>query len=248
MSRFVIDDVMWNKLKQLLPAPKGRHGKDDRLFLEAVCWVIRTGAPWRDLPPDYGNWKSVYNRYNRWVKREHFNRVFEILKKDGDHEWHMIDGTIIRAHQHAAGARGGQELQALGRSRGGFSSKIHAKVDAFGMPLAFILTPGQEHEIKTAKELLGDEVSEYLLADKAYDCNDFRNELEARGTEAVIPSRKNRSVFIEHDQQIYKERNNVERFFNRIKGFRRIATRYDKTAVMFLGALTLVSILLWLKL
>ncbi len=160
----------------------------------------------------------------------------------------MIDGTIIRAHQHAAGARGGQELQALGRSRGGFSSKIHAKVDAFGMPLAFILTPGQEHEIKTAKELLGDEVSEYLLADKAYDCNDFRNELEARGTEAVIPSRKNRSVFIEHDQQIYKERNNVERFFNRIKGFRRIATRYDKTAVMFLGALTLVSILLWLKL
>ena len=81
MSRFVIDDVMWDKLEQLLPAPKGRHGKDDRLFLEAVCWVIRTGAPWRDLPPDYGNWKSVYNRYNRWVKREHFNRVFEILKK-----------------------------------------------------------------------------------------------------------------------------------------------------------------------
>lgn len=160
----------------------------------------------------------------------------------------MIDGSVIRAHQHAAGARGGQESQALGRSRGGFSSKIHAKVDAFGMPLAFILTPGQEHEIKTAKSLLGDEACEYLLADKAYDCNDFRDELERRGTEAVIPSRKNCSAPIEHDRQIYKERNHVERFFNRIKGFRRIATRYDKTAVMFLGALTLISILLWLKL
>ena len=81
MSRFVIDDVMWAKLEKLLPAPKGRHGKDDRLFLEAVCWIIRTGAPWRDLPPDYGNWKSVYNRYSRWVKAEHFNRIFEVLKK-----------------------------------------------------------------------------------------------------------------------------------------------------------------------
>ena len=160
----------------------------------------------------------------------------------------MIDGSVIRAHQHAAGARGGQASQALGRSRGGFSSKIHAKVDAFGMPFAFILTPGQEHEIKTAKALLGNEVSEYLLADKAYDCNHFRDELEKRGTEAVIPSKKNRCVLIEHDPHIYKERNHVERFFNRIKGFRRIATRYDKTAVMFLGALTVVSILLWLKL
>lgn len=81
----------------------------------------------------------------------------------------MIDSSIIRDHQHAAGARGGQDDQALGRSKGGFSTKIHAKVDSFGMPLAFILTPGQEHEIKTASTLLSSEVSEYLLADKAYD-------------------------------------------------------------------------------
>ena len=81
MSRMVIDDVMWGKLKKLLPPPKGQHGKNDRLFLEAVCWIIRTGAPWRDLPPEYGNWKSVYNRYSRWVKKENFNRIFEVLKK-----------------------------------------------------------------------------------------------------------------------------------------------------------------------
>jgi len=159
-----------------------------------------------------------------------------------------MDGSIVRAHQHAAGAIGGQEYQAIGRCRGGFSSKIHAKVDSFGLPLGFLLTGGQEHELKAAKDLLGEDKSEYLLADRAYDSNEFRDELAKRGVEAVIPSKKNRILFIEHDAHIYKERNHIERFFNRIKGFRRIATRYDKTATMFLGALTVISILLWLKL
>jgi IS5 family transposase len=115
----------------------------------------------------------------------------------------MMDGSIIRAHQHAAGAIGGQEYQALGRSCGGFSSKIHAKVDSFGMPLGFILTPGQEHEINTATDLLKDEKSEYLLADRAYDSNNFRDELESRGIKAVIPCKKNRIEHIEHDTYIY---------------------------------------------
>ncbi len=160
----------------------------------------------------------------------------------------MIDATIVRAHQHAAGARGGQELQALGRSCGGFSSKIHAKVDALGMPLEFILTAGQEHEIRSAEALLGDEVSDYLLADRGYDCDALRKVLTERGTQSVIPGKKNRLQKIEYDTHIYKERNFVERFFNRIKHFRRIATRYDKTAIMFIGALLVASIFIWLKL
>lgn len=82
MSRFVINNQMWERLQSLLPKKQaGRPGKDDRLFLEAVCWVIRTGAPWRDLPLDYGNWKSVYNRYSRWIKTERLSAVFEVLKK-----------------------------------------------------------------------------------------------------------------------------------------------------------------------
>lgn len=160
----------------------------------------------------------------------------------------MIDGSIVRAHQHAAGAVGGQIHQALGRSCGGLTTKIHAKVDALGLPLCFQLTAGQTHEINMAKLLLEDEGSDYLLADRAYDCDDFRNELAQRETQAVIPGKKNRIIPIEHDKHLYKERNCIERFFNRIKSFRRIATRYDKTAIMFLGALTLVGIILWLKL
>jgi len=159
----------------------------------------------------------------------------------------MIDATIIRAHQHAAGARGGQEQQALGKSCGGFSSKIHAKVDSFGMPLNFILTAGQEHEINSAESLLGDELSDYLLADRGYDSDIFRAILQLRGTEPVIPGKRNRLIQIEYDAHIYKERNFVERFFNRIKNFRRIATRYDKTTIMFMGSLILAGILMWLK-
>lgn len=81
MARFVLTDELWKKLKPLLPELKGRPPKDNRLFLEAVCWIIRTGAPWRDLPPDYGPWKTTYNRYNNWVKKERFQNILEILKK-----------------------------------------------------------------------------------------------------------------------------------------------------------------------
>jgi len=157
----------------------------------------------------------------------------------------MIDGTIIRAHQHAAGARGGQESQALGRSCGGFSSKIHAKVDALGMPLEFVLTAGQVHDSQIAHELVANSESDYLLADRGYDSDAFRESLRLRGITPVIPGKKNRIIPVEYDKHIYKERNLVERFFNRIKHFRRIATRYDKTSIMFLGALTVIAILLW---
>lgn len=159
----------------------------------------------------------------------------------------MIDGSVIRAHQHAAGAIGGQYKQALGRSCGGFSTKIHVKVDALGLPLKFILTAGQTQEITVASQLISDETCKYLLADRGYDSNDFRNDIINNGSQPVIPSKKNRLIAIEYDWHIYKERNIVERFFNRIKHFRRIATRYDKTAVMFMGSLVMIGIILWLK-
>ena len=159
----------------------------------------------------------------------------------------MIDGSIVKAHQHAAGAVGGQYKQALGRSVGGFSTKIHAKVDALGLPLKFILTGGQEHEINQAAALVDDNICDYLLADRAYDCNDFRKKLQDNSITAVIPSKKNRLSKIQHDTHIYKERNLIERLFHKLKNFRRIATRYDKTSAMYMGALTVASILLWLK-
>lgn len=138
-------------------------------------------------------------------------------------------------------------VEAIGRSVGGLSTKIHAKVDAFGQLVNIILTPGQVHESQVANDILAEEKCGSLLADKAYDIDSFRQTLAGRGITAVIPSKKNRLNPTAHDRHIYKERNIVERFFQKIKRFRRIATRYDKTARMYLTGVMFVSILLALK-
>jgi transposase len=156
----------------------------------------------------------------------------------------MIDATIVRVHQHAS--CWAKERQAVGRSRGGLTTKIHALVDSFGLPLNFFLTGGEVHEIKVAQQLVRPD-AENLIGDRGYDSDPFRSWLKKRYINPVIPGKSNRKISIEYDRDIYKERNNVERFFNRIKNFRRISSRFDKTAQMFHGSLVFVSILLWLK-
>lgn len=119
-------------------------------------------------------------------------------------------------------------------------------MDALGYPLELLLTGGQDHEAKIAPKLINGEC-DYLIGDRGYDSNEIRAICEEQNIVPVIPGRKIRKEKIEFDGHIYKERNFIERFFARIKHFRRIGTRYDKTAKMFLGGLTMVSILLWLK-
>lgn len=160
----------------------------------------------------------------------------------------MIDGTTIRAHRHAAGALGGQDKQGLGRSCGDFSSKIHVKVDAFGMPLKIIITAGQAADIKQAEALVGEDICEDLLADRGYDSDDFRETLNGKRIRPIIPGKKNRLQPIEYDRHTYKERNAIERFFGRLKEYRRIATRYDKTTIIFKAGIVVACIFMWLKL
>jgi transposase len=138
--------------------------------------------------------------------------------------------------------------EAIGRSVGGLSTKIHAKVDSFGQLVNILLTPGQVHESQVAHELFAKEHCLFFLADKAYDIEHFRSALEKEDIKPVIPSKINRLSPKKHDCHIYKERNIVERFFQKIKRFRRIATRYDKTARMYLTGVMFVSILLAIKL
>jgi transposase len=140
-----------------------------------------------------------------------------------------------------------KSLEAIGRSVGGLSTKIHAKVDSLGQLVNILLTPGQVHESQVAQEVCADEECKFFLADKAYDIDAFRENLNKKGIQPVIPSKSNRLNPTPHDKHIYKERNIVERFFQKIKRFRRIATRYDKTARMYLTGVMFVSILLALK-
>lgn len=141
----------------------------------------------------------------------------------------------------------GADGEAIGRSRGGPSTKINAVVDALGNPLRFILTGGQVHDSKQSEALIDGFDFDKLLADKGYDSDRFRAQIALAGAEAVIPSLGSRSQAIPYDKHIYKDRNLVERFFCSIKQFRRIATRYEKTATSFAGMLFLAGAMVWLR-
>ena len=122
MRRFELTDEQWEKIQVLLPGKEedpGRTAKDNRLFLEAVLWSARTGAPWRDLPTRFGNWNSIFQRFNRWAKSGRWQTIFEHLQ-DPDLEWLLVDSSVIRAHQHAAGAR----------KKGGIKHSVDPKEDS----------------------------------------------------------------------------------------------------------------------
>lgn len=118
--RHDISDKIWEKLAPHLPGRKGGWGRvaqDNRLFINAVLWILRTGAPWRDLPPDYGKWNSVQRRFCRWRDNRTWERLLEIFADEPDYEWLMIDASHVKVHAHAAGAEGGN--QDMSRTKGG---------------------------------------------------------------------------------------------------------------------------------
>src|SRR5580693_3411478 len=107
--RSQLSDEQWQRVQAILDRERGagRPGKNDRHFVEAGLWWRRAGVPWRDLPTEFGPWSTVFNRFDRWSKKGRWTRLFEAMRVDPDHEWHSIDSTTNRAHQHAAGGKGG---------------------------------------------------------------------------------------------------------------------------------------------
>ena len=142
---------------------------------------------------------------------------------------------------------GGQAEQALGRSRGGFSTKIHVMVDGLGNPLRLQVTAGQRHDIIKAHDLIVDLDFDYLIADRSYGARDFVEELIAKGTNPVIPPKQNAKEPREYDAWRYRERHLIECFIGKIKHFRRVFSRFDKLARRYLGFLQLSSVLIWLR-
>ncbi len=112
--RHALRDDQWERIRDALPGKEsdpGRTGANNRQFIEAVMWIAKTGAPWRDLPPEYGKWSNVHKRFMRWARSGVWQMIFNTLAVDADTEWLMIDSTIVRAHQHAAGAKGGSKVK-----------------------------------------------------------------------------------------------------------------------------------------
>ena len=112
--RLVLSDRQWRHIDKLCvgkPEDPGGTGADNRMFVEAVLWIARTGSPWRDLPDIFGKWNSVFVRFNRWSEGGVWQRIFAALSDDPDFEYLILDSTIVRAHQHAAGAKGGLKIR-----------------------------------------------------------------------------------------------------------------------------------------
>ncbi|HST93018.1 MAG TPA: IS5 family transposase [Brevundimonas sp.] len=246
-------DDQWERIKDFVPGgTRGKRGPrtDNRRFLDALLWMARSGGRWRDLPERLGDYRSVKRRYYRWIEMGVLDAMLSVLARDADLEWLMIDSTIVRAHQHAAGARrekGGPDAQGLGRSRGGLSTKIHAATEALGLPVRLIGSPGQNNDITVAHDLVEGFDAKATIADKGYDADHFCDGLAETGTEIVIPPKRNRKIQRSYDVELYKERNRIERFFARLKQYRRVATRYDKLLANFMGFVKIAAIAIWLK-
>jgi transposase len=251
--RYCITDECWEKLgpeiekakRSLAGCPASQKTRD---FMEAVLLWLRTGVPWRDLPKVFGKWHTVYMRFRRWQTAGVWQRLWKATNREclDDALIYYMDSTTVRAHQHAAGAPGKTaEESALGRSRGGFTTKIHVIALDENHSAAIQITPGQSSDCAQFNTLHNELPEENVIIaaalDKGYDSNEIRETLSADGIEPVIPGRSNRTKVIVYDQTKYKARNRIERFFNKLKQFRRIATRYEKHAFTFVAAIHIVA-------
>ena len=238
---------IFNRLSKRQDIRTGNESKL-RTFIEAVWFISRSGCQWRLLPEKYGSWRAVHRRFKRWSDRGIWSDLLRDSTEGADMEYIMVDSTIVRSHACSAGYRkDSQDQECLGRSKGGFSTKIHAIVDGLGNPLKFILTPGQRNDITQAEFLIKDFKNTTVIADKGYDSNALIDVIAENQSEAVIPPRKNRKTQRAYDLHLYKERHLIECFFGKIKHFRRVFSRFDKTADAFMGFLNFVATLIWLR-
>lgn len=246
--RYALTEGEWQIIQPTLPLrSRGVPRVDDRRILNGIFWVLRSGAPWRDLPDQYGPYTTCYNRFVRWRRAGVWDRIMAGLSTTHDAAVQMIDTSVVRVHQHGSCVASSSK-QHIGRSRGGLTSKIHVVVDAHGLPVRLGLTAGQVHDNRIGAVLLNHlQRDGRLLADRGYDADWIRGFVAERGAWANIPPKRNRKGPICFSPYFYRDRNLVERFFNKIKHCRRVATRYDKLAVNYLAFVKLACIRLWLR-
>ena len=238
-----LTDAQWNRIKCLFEEPSkvGRPSLNPRMVLNGILWILKSGARWRDLPARYGNWNSIYHKFRLWCRLGLFERLLQLINTNAqDATLLEIDSTFCKVHQSACS---GLKAQAIGASRGGKNTKIHVLLNEKMQLLNVVLTGGQIHDSEPVLELFeGIKLSgKAVLADRAYSCDKIRSFLHSHGATVCIPDKATFKVKHAFDSELYKQRNLVERFFQRIKNYRHLATRYDKLAFCFLNFVLLAS-------
>lgn len=227
---------------------RGRPPLSDEMVLRAILFVMRTGLPWRDLPSSFGHWNTLFKRWRKMVREGVWTRVLARLTRKSRGRYRFIDSTFMKVHQHGQGAVGGSQPQQIGLTKGGHNTKCFAVVNGQGKAVLLMLFPGQTAETTAAEAALASLKKKIVVGDKGFDSDAFRIAIHELGGLSCIPPRANRIDPFPWDLETYRQRHKVENYFQRIKEFRRVATRYDKTATSFLGFITLASITDWLKL
>jgi len=265
--RHVLTDGEWNQLQPLLPSEEPRRGRpwvSHRLVISGILWLLATGVPWRDLPEEFGKWKTVFNRFRRWIHDGVWDEILSQIYRQRDaqglidrEQWN-VDGSNIRAHRCASGATSSDPLEpedhGLGYSQGGHGTKLHIVVENGQTPLNVTGTPGQTHE-STQFETVLETVPlsqgktrrwpKAVAGDKGYSAKKNRTWLRRRRIEDVIASKTNETRDLAFDKDKYRRRNVVERAIGWLKEHRRIATRYEKKLRHYLAIVNL-GILRWL--
>jgi transposase len=215
-----LSEAQWGAIGPLLPKNQpGARRTDDRRVISGIVHVLKTGCRWQDCPSVYGPPTTVSNRFRRWTMRGIWRRLFDALARADPGDGQAIDSTTAKAHRSAAGGKRGAEAQAIGRSRGGRTPKIHAIVDARGRPIAIEVTPGHLGDVRVATALIsGGPAGGRLTADAAYDSDGLRRFLLERGTVPVIPNNPTRKRHHPFDETAYRQRNLIERMFGRLRG------------------------------
>ena len=193
MEKYYIKKEKWQIIYSILQGISGIRVKEESVthrFIEGAYFILKTGAQWRELPSYYGKWRSTHKRYEAWCRQGVWNKVLDVFSMSYDGELVMIDATIVRAHPCAAGYEKGQHdrEEALGRSKGGFTTTIHAVVDALGQALRFSLTSGQRHDITQAPHLIEGFEKANVIADTGYDSKSFIEQIENQQVYTGYPS------------------------------------------------------------
>lgn len=261
---YEISDSQWRVIKDMLPPERtGKPGRpcetSNRDVLNGVLWIAHTGSQWKELPAEYGKKSTLFGRFKGWKDKGILESIFLELSKDCDMQDLSLDSTSSKVHQHAAGAKRGpdekevtademKKKQDIGLSRGGNNTKIHALVDGLGNPIRLLFTSGEASDCNWGVPLLqGFPLSESsVLGDKAYGTVEILAYIRENGGTVVIPPKSNTVNPWDCDYHHYKERHLVECFFNKLKHFRRIATRYEKLSTMFQAFVYLAAVMIWL--